>query len=206
MIKNIIFDFGNVLLNLDESRTFNGLKEVLNQDLCIDINEEVFFPYERGEISEEAFFNRLQRRSKKVLQGDVYYEIWNSMLLDFPIHRLNFLVQLRPKYKLILLSNTNITHARNVLRIMRTNLGIKNLEDYFDHVYLSHDVHLRKPDPAIYKLVLKDAGIVANESLFFDDKLENTESAAMLGIQVHHHNPEQDITEIFDEVVSRNNV
>ena len=65
-IKHLLFDFGNVLLNLDEHRTWQGLEEILDPKLCEDINEQVFFPFECGLISEDSFFNRLQRRSIKV--------------------------------------------------------------------------------------------------------------------------------------------
>lgn len=203
MIKNIIFDLGNVLFNIDENKTYDGLKEILDPALCENIYEEVFIPYELGEISEEAFFNRLQRRSKKVLQGDVYMEIWNLMLLDFPKHRIEFLERLRKQYKLILLSNNNITHLRNVLRIMKTSLGVSNLNDYFDHIYFSHDLHLRKPDIAIYKFVLEEAKILAEESLFIDDNLENYTAALTLGIHGHLHHPKEEISTIFEEIIKK---
>lgn len=200
-IKNIIFDFGGVLLNLDESITRNKFNEILDPEKCKNIHEEVFYPYERGEISEESFFNRLQRRSIKVLNGEIYYEIWNAMLLDFPQHRLDYIIQLRKRYKLILLSNTNITHIRNVLRRLKLDLHVDKLEDYFDHIFYSHDIHLRKPDPEIFKFVLQDAHINAEESLYIDDKIENTTSAASLGFNVHHHDSSQDISSILEEIL-----
>lgn len=84
MIKCLIFDFGNVLLTLDEEKTNNSFREILDPQRCEDIQEIVFDPFERGEISEEAFFNRLQRRSKEVLSGDIYVDIWNHMSGHFP--------------------------------------------------------------------------------------------------------------------------
>ena len=101
MIKNLIFDFGNVLLTLDEPKTWNAFKELLDPTKIDDLFKEVMDPFERGEISEEAFFNRLQRRSKVVLNGDVYIDAWNSMYLEgfrnkmaFPILQKYYLIRL----------------------------------------------------------------------------------------------------------------
>lgn len=201
MIKNVIFDFGNVLLNLDEKKTYEGLDSILDHEKCKDLKEIVFDPFERGEISEEAFFNRLQRRSLKVLNGDVYYEIWNSMLLDLPAHRIEFLKQIRQQYKIFLLSNTNITHLRKVMRSIKLNLGIQDFNSLFDGTYYSHQIHMRKPERRIYEYVLKEAGIDAKETLFIDDKLENLVEAEHLGINVHCHNPEEDISYIFNRII-----
>ncbi|MBK7465661.1 MAG: hypothetical protein IPJ43_01945 [Saprospiraceae bacterium] len=136
MIKNLIFDFGNVLLTLDEPKTWNAFKELLDPTKIDDLFKEVMDPFERGEISEEAFFNRLQRRSKVVLNGDVYIDAWNSMLGVFPQHRIIVLSELREKYKVYLLSNTNITHFRFVSRRIQKQNGISNFaEVLFDKAF-----------------------------------------------------------------------
>ncbi|MFN8280090.1 MAG: HAD family phosphatase [Saprospiraceae bacterium] len=206
MLQNIVFDFGGVLLNLDESRTIKGLQEVLDPALSADLMEQVIHPYERGEISEEAFFNRLQRRSVKVLNGDAYFYIWNAMLLDMPEQRLNMLRELRKQYKLYLLSNTNITHVRNVFRYLHNTHGVKDFGSYFQEVFLSHDIHLRKPDQAIYEYVIHRAGIDPALSLFIDDKPENTEAASACGFRVWTHDPAQEIADVISHILQRNNV
>lgn len=202
MLRNILFDFGGVLLNLDEQLTYDKLNQILDLSKCENINEEVFHPFERGEISEEAFFNRLQRRSKKVLTGDVYYEAWNSMLLDLPSHRIEFLRKLKTRYNLYLLSNTNITHIRKVLRRIKMDHGIDNFNSYFNKAYYSHEIHLRKPDKETFEYVLSDSQLIPQETLFIDDKEDNLIHARKLGIHCYHHNPSDDISIILDQVIS----
>ncbi|MCC6815058.1 MAG: HAD family phosphatase [Saprospiraceae bacterium] len=201
MIKNIIFDFGNVLLDLDEQATFERMNELLDPDKCLNINEEVFFPFERGEISEEAFFNRLQRRSKKVFQAEIYYEAWNAMLLSLPKHRVEMLVELSKSYKLILLSNTNLTHYRKVMKIIWQTLGIEKFSNYFSQSYYSHLIHMRKPDLEIYKFVLHESQILPSETLYIDDKQENLIPAQSLGINTHCHSPIEDISVIIYKIL-----
>lgn len=202
MIKNIIFDFGNVLLNLDESASYNALNSLLDLSKCEDLYEIVFNPFEKGEISEESFLNRLQRRSKIVNQAEVYIKAWNAMLLDFPSIRVELLRNLKSNYRLFLLSNTNITHIRHVLKRINRENGITDFEDaFFEKAYYSFQLGMRKPDPEIYEFVLQDAGLIANETLFIDDKIENIEAAKKMGIITHHHNPSQEISEILNDIL-----
>ncbi len=206
MIRNIIFDFGGVLLNLDEQLTIHKLNEILDLNKCENVHEEVFYPFERGEISEEAFFNRLQRRSKQVLNGDIYIEAWNAMLLDLPTHRIDFLKKLKDEYNLFLLSNTNRTHIRKVMYMIKLDHGINDFSSYFNKAYYSHEIHLRKPDKGIYEYVLNDSNLMAKETLFIDDKEENLVQANALGIHCYCHKPTDDISQIFSQVIHSNNV
>jgi FMN phosphatase YigB (HAD superfamily) len=202
MIKNIIFDFGNVLLNINESASYKALETLLDPAKCADINEMVFFPFEKGEISEEAFFNRLQRRSTKVYQAEVYHQAWNAMFLDFPTIREKMLLNLKNKYRIFLLSNTNITHIRFVRKLLERENNIFDFEHtFFEKAYYSFEMGMRKPDLEIFELVLKDSGLIASKSLFIDDKIENVEAAKALGLKTFHHNPIQDISEIIYDLL-----
>ncbi|HOJ89689.1 MAG TPA: HAD family phosphatase [Saprospiraceae bacterium] len=206
MIRNILFDFGNVLLTLDEEKTNNSFREILDPQRCEDIQEIVFDPFERGEISEEAFFNRLQRRSKEVLSGDIYVDIWNSMLGHFPDNRIQSLISLRTKYKILLLSNTNITHIRTVKRRIKRENGLDDFEKkLFDNAYFSHEIHMRKPEERIYKYVLEKENLIPHECLFIDDKIENCDSAMQCGIHAYHHNPKEEIFDLLDNLIDIRN-
>jgi glucose-1-phosphatase len=197
-IKTIIFDFGNVLLTLNEKVTIDGFREILDQAKCIDIYEMVFEPFERGEISEEAFFNRLQRRSKKILKGDVYISLWNAMLGVFPQVRIEKLREYRKSYKLILLSNTNITHLRSVRYKIEKENGLADFEKIlFDASYFSHEIKMRKPEKRIFEFVIRENNLLPEECLFIDDKIENIQGAGLVGIHTHHHNPEEEIFDIL---------
>ncbi len=202
MIKNIVFDFGNVLLNLDESASYNALYALLDPSKSQDLYNSVFNPFEKGEISEESFYNRLQRRSGIVHHPEVYIDAWNAMLLDFPPKRESFLHHLKKHYRLFLLSNTNITHFRKVLQRIRDENNILDFENtFFEKAYFSFQIGMRKPDAEIYQFVLNDAKLLANETLFIDDKIENVNAAAQLGIHAYHHNPKDEISEIMDDLL-----
>ncbi|MBK6823640.1 MAG: HAD family phosphatase [Saprospiraceae bacterium] len=204
--KALIFDFGNVLLNLNEDLSWEGFKAIMDPSLTTDIFEMVFHPFERGDISEDSFFNRLQRRSYHVHDGAEYVKIWNAMLLDFPPHRFEFLKSLRKEYKLYLLSNTNITHLRKVRKKIELENNNIDFESYFDTVYFSHELHMRKPETRIYLEVLQRTGLNHADCLFIDDKIENVEAARSIGIPSYHHNPDEDIAYIFDKVLAEAHV
>lgn len=193
MLKNIIFDFGNVLVNLDEQATMEALMAVLDPEKMSDFFEMALFPFEKGQISEEAFFNRLQRRSKQILEGEYYYTAWNQMILDFPENRIQMLRELRSKYRLLLMSNINITHLRYIKRMLQLHNQNPEFENLFDKVYLSFECGMRKPELEFFNFILKQENILAKECLFIDDRQENIETAIQLGIKSHLHNPADDI-------------
>ncbi|QXP62571.1 HAD-IA family hydrolase [Polaribacter sp. HaHaR_3_91] len=196
MIKNIIFDFGDIFINLDKKRF---AKELL--DLGISQEAEVNLPilneYEMGLISTEefvAFFEAKFNVSKEKL-----VKAWNSILLDFPKNRLKFIQELAEskKYRLFLLSNTNDLH----ISWIQNNVGSEFYNSFkicFEQFYLTHEIHLRKPNVNIYEFVLNENNLIAEETLFIDDTKENTVSANILGIHTWNLIPgEEEVTELF---------
>lgn len=181
MIKNIIFDFGDIFINLDKEIVIRELEKRTGSGITPDLLE-LGLKYEVGAITSENFIEGLQMVFPKTTSKDIT-DIWNGMLLDFPEYRLEFLEALAKenKYKLILLSNTNELHILEVVRKM----GEKKYERFkssFDKFYLSHEINLRKPNADIYHYVLNENKLRAEETLFIDDTKENTESAKELGI------------------------
>ena len=201
MLKNIIFDFGNVLVNLDEPATMQALMAVLDPEKIGDFFEMALFPFEKGQISEEAFFNRLQRRSKKVLEGDYYYSAWNQMILDFPENRMQMLRELRSKYRLLLMSNINITHLRHIKRMLQLNQQSPDFEILFDKLYLSFECGMRKPELEFFQFILQQEHLIADECLFIDDRQENIDAAIQLGIHTHLHNPADEIANSIHSIL-----
>ena len=196
MIKNIIFDFGDIFINLDKKRF---AKELL--DLGISQEAEVNLPilneYEMGLISTEefvAFFEAKFNVSKEKL-----VKAWNSILLDFPKNRLKFIQELAEskKYRLFLLSNTNDLH----ISWIQNNVGSEFYNSFkicFEQFYLTHEIHLRKPNVNIYEFVLNENNLIAEETLFIDDTKENTVSANTLGIHTWNLIPgEEEVMELF---------
>lgn len=182
MIKNIIFDFGDVFINLDkqiifrEMQKFGGTSELTPE--MISLNEI----YEVGGISSEEFIDRLTTFYPKASPEQIT-DIWNGMLLDFPEKRLAFIESLtrEGRYRLFLLSNTNALHIPYVEEKMGSNRFYR-FKNSFERFYLSHEIQLRKPNAEIYRFVLDENGLEPNETFFIDDTRENTDAAEKLGI------------------------
>ncbi|MBW1297725.1 HAD family hydrolase [Aquimarina litoralis] len=195
MIKTIIFDFGDVFINLDKSATNKELLKFGLPSLTkefIDINES----YEIGAITTMEFINYYQKALPNSSEQQII-DAWNAILKDFPIERLDFLKKLsnENKYKLILLSNTNELHISWIQENIPFYLDFKSC---FDAFYLSHEIHLRKPNANIYEFVINKHQLSPTETLFIDDTYANTESAKQLRINIWNNNPKtEDITELF---------
>ncbi len=123
---------------------------------------------------------------------------WNSVLLDLPLERVERIKELTPDYRLFLLSNTSPIHIRQVNQLL-TNLNQPTLEDLFERVFYSYDVRMAKPSSAIYEHVLTEAGLLAEETAFFDDNAANIQAAARLGIQAVHVQPPKTILDYLKD-------
>ena len=196
MIKNIIFDFGDIFIDLDKEATQRALKQ-----LGVDkVSEEMLLvahQFEKGAISSAdfiAFFENTLKLSKVQLTA-----AWNAILLGFPKHRLEFLKELSrsKKYRLFLLSNTNALHIEWIQNDWGSAL-YEEFKNCFEQFYLSHEIHFRKPDASIYEFVLRENNLKASETFFIDDTRENTEAARKLGIQTWNLVPgEEDVVDLL---------
>ena len=187
-IKNILFDLGNVIIDIDIPRTRQELVKLLRRpDLEEQVMEElqpILLDYEKGQISDELFINALIHYAKPQVYAQQVIRAWNAMLIDIPSERLDFLKQLRDQqYHLFVLSNTNGLHISWVNAFMERKYNAPSLEPWFDRTYYSHLVKTRKPESASFEYVLKDAGIRPEETLYVEDTYENIESAQTLGIR-----------------------
>ncbi len=185
-IKHIIFDLGGVLLNIDYSLTerafqqlgFAEFKEVYSQLK----QEQLFDELETGRISPEDFIGKIRMRSGMQTENEAIINAWNAMLLDLPLQRLQLLQQLRLYYDLVLLSNTNEIHEAAFNAITQKQHGVL-IAGFFDKVYFSHRVGMRKPDREIFDRVLHENEFKAEHTLFIDDSPQHIASAKSIGIQ-----------------------
>jgi len=207
-IKNIIFDFGGVLLDLDYQRTFDELGKLMDMDLSLhgmpaDM-QEIYLRYERGEMKSETFMWNIQKlANRQITQPHKIIRAWDAMLLGWNPARLPWLLDLRKQYNTYLLSNTNDLHIQWVRKDLQQQHGITDFEcTYFDNVYYSHEVGMQKPDPAIYQLVLEDNGLLPEETLFVDDNTANIAAAKELGIKAVEHDPDSEIMEQLDAYIA----
>ena len=186
-IKHIIFDLGGVLLNLDYKLTENAFIEagVTNfPALYSQLQQtDLFDRFEMGQIGAGEFVDTLRNASPNPISEQQVLDAWNAMLLDFPVRRLQLLQQLRLHYDLFLLSNTNEIHEEMFNNILLQDRGIPNIGVFFDKVYLSHRVGLRKPMKEIFERVLSDNGLDPAKTLFIDDSPQHITGAKTTGIQ-----------------------
>ena len=204
-VKNIIFDLGNVIIDLDLDRTWQQLKHWLGDDYEMALkrlrpNEDIFIQFEIGKITEQDFFETLRNTTETPLSIRHLKEAWNAMLLQIPPQRFEMLSRLKARYNVFLLSNTNETHYNWVDGYLRTvyNFTIQDFNTrYFHKPYYSHLIHLRKPNTNIYDYVLQDAGLKAEESLFIDDNSQNIEGAKKVGLQTYLHPIGAEIVDIL---------
>jgi putative hydrolase of the HAD superfamily len=181
-IKTIIFDFGDVFINLDKK---GAMQNALNLFELDEFPEELFSInclYEQGLITTDEFLEFYQDNFPK-LTKETIHDAWNYILKDFPKHRLEFIKQLAKdkKHQLILLSNTNELHINWIKEQVSFYEEFKNC---FDQFYLSHQINLRKPNADIFEFVLKENSLKAEDCLFIDDTKENTEAAKKLNINI----------------------
>ena len=185
MIKNIIFDFGDIFINLDKEVVFREIQKYENATLSpalLTLSSDL----EVGAITSETFVEGLKSAFPSASSQEII-SIWNGMLLDFPDYRLNFLERMAQEneYRLFLLSNTNVLHIEEVVKIMGEP-NFNRFKNCFEQFYLSHEIQLRKPNADIFEFVLKENDLNPTETLFIDDTLENTEAAKKLGIKTWH--------------------
>ena len=196
MIKNIVFDFGDIFINLDKKLFAEEL-----QKIHISQESEEMLPilqqYEMGLVSTDKFLTFFEERLS--VSQDQLKRAWNSILLDFPKERLRFIQNLSEskKYRLFLLSNTNDLH----ISWIQKNWGMEQYNAFkicFEQFYLSHEINLRKPNNNIYEFVLTTNKLAPKETLFIDDTKENTDAAKALGMHIWNLKPgKEDVLELL---------
>ncbi|WP_339666395.1 HAD-IA family hydrolase [Maribacter arcticus] len=181
MIKNIIFDFGDIFINLDKQAPLLEMSKFGLTQMTPEL-DAIFKDYEMGLMESDTFINALQSIFNDASRAQII-AAWNSIILDFPEERLTFIEQLKKenRYRLFLLSNTNDLHIEQVKKSMGLE-RFKRFQNCFEQFYLSQELKMRKPNSNIYEFVLHENNLVANKTLFIDDSKENTLSASKLGI------------------------
>src|SRR5690554_1370 len=205
-IENLIFDMGNVIIDIDISLTLKELKSDLseNEFLLADefMKSELHAAFESGNIDEKEFRNGIRMAFNKDWKDEWIDQVWNTLLLTIPKERVQLLKTLRKNHKLYLLSNTNSIHFKVVEEIYRRDNGNSNesFRGLFDHLFLSFEMGLQKPDKRIYENVVETIGARPEECLFFDDLEENLTAAKEVGIQTHLISHPRALTDYFSHV------
>lgn len=202
-IKNIIFDLGGVVLDIDFKRTEQAFELLGLPNFTSHISQfhitEFFELYETGQIDDVQFIDGIVKLIGKPIETEKVVAAWNALLLDFLPERIALLQRIKRKYRTFLLSNTNSIHHKAFQERLYQSHGVY-LEDLFEKAYYSHAVKLRKPGADIFNLVLSENNLQPAETLFIDDTASNFDEARKLGIQIHHLVPGSSITtmELFN--------
>ena len=200
-IRNIVFDLGGVLVDLDFKAAINGLQKAgfanVKEQLQAFDREGIFQKFELGEMSADEFRSAIRENSTVSLTDEEVDGLWNAMLLEVPREKLELILHLRGKYMVYLLSNTNSIHWDYVCKNAFNYRGFR-VNDYFEETFLSYEMHLAKPNKAIFEKVLHDANLLPEETLFIDDSEANCKAAQEVGIHAHHYHVGDDLSKIFE--------
>lgn len=199
-IKNILIDFGGVLIDLDKMACVKSFEKLGLRDLDTVLNnthqEGLFGQIEQGEIAEDEFHHNLRAFLKPGVTDQEIDEAWNRFLLTIPEYKLDLLLRLKKDYHVCLLSNTNKIHWDFTLKNIWSYKG-HTIQDYFEQTFLSFEMKCAKPEPKIYEEVLKATGFKPEETLFIDDSALNLEVAATFGIQTYRAKLREDWSTLF---------
>ena len=200
-IKNVIFDLGGVLINLDFDSCLNAFRTAGFTNIEEQIRQMqgngVFSRFELGEISPEEFRDAIRKEADESLTDRKIDDMWNLMLLDIPREKLDLLLKLREHYMVYLLSNTNRIHWDYACEQMFCYRGFR-VNDFFEDIFLSFEMHKAKPEKDIYEQMMKEANILPEETFFIDDSAINCQAAISLGIQSYHYHIGEDLSSLFE--------
>ncbi|HMU77146.1 MAG: HAD family phosphatase [Bacteroidia bacterium] len=197
MIKNIIFDFGGVLLPINTEKTAIEFAKMGldNFEELYSINKQAKFfdDFEKGLIPASAFRSEIRKHYKRPLSDEEIDYAWNALLGELNPERFSFLSELGDKYNIYLLSNTNIIHHAAFIKSLNQTFGKDRFEKLFEKTYYSFQMGTRKPDKRIFTDVIKDSGVVPAETVFIDDNLNNALGAQKVGMNAIHHDHAMEI-------------
>jgi len=189
-IKNIIFDFGGVICNIDIKRTEKKFMELglksFDPKYSITESSGLFDLIENGKITSHEFRQQLKKYFSQPVTDKQLDEAWNALLLDIPEPRLRLLEKLRQHYRIFLLSNSNEIHYLKYLEDFRKQYGYNDFNDLFEKAYFSYRIGLKKPGKEVFEFVLNDSHLNPGETFFIDDTIQHVEGARNAGINAYH--------------------
>ncbi len=205
-IKNIIFDYGNVIFSLDflKSRQAWEALGINNADEFYGhkVQDNVFDDFEKGEISPGDFRDHIRKTTNNPKLTDQQIDhAWNSLLVGVPAGNHELLTELKSKYRIFLLSNINAIHYEYIMNYLKMKFGFNGNEHLFEKIYYSHLVGKRKPNAEIFEQVLSENNLNPAETLFIDDSPQHIAGAQKLGIQTYLMTAPDSIQKLFDEII-----
>lgn len=201
-IRNIIFDFGGVICNIDIKLSELKFRELgfkgFNPSYSVEEGEDVFRRLEGGKISIPEFTAILKKHLKPGISEQEILDAWNAMILDIPPQRVKLLEEVRSSYRIFILSNSNEIHFNKYLCDFNKNYHYKSFLDLFEKTWFSFEIHLQKPTKEIFEFVIRDGNLDPKETLFIDDSIQHVETAANVGLLTYHLKPPKEINGLFE--------
>jgi glucose-1-phosphatase len=201
-IKNIIFDLGGVILNLDMHAS---LKEFFKLGLIQEVTDstpgryyhEVFHRLQTGQVTPDQFHKRIREiLSNPGVTDRQIDEAWCAMLKGIPASRIETIRNVKKKYHVYLFSNTNSIHIDRLEKEFLAENGF-SFASAFDGLYYSHEIHDAKPSVSSFLKVMDLSGVHPAETLFVDDLKENIEGAEKAGLKTFWLKEGMELNEVF---------
>ena len=209
-IKNIIFDLGGVILDIDENIVCKELEK-----MDISVTElfhskefmDIMSKFDTGIYTAPTFRKKVKAFIGQEKMTDQRFDaIWNSMLLDIPRERIEAIEKVKKHYKIFLMSNSNVIHYDLYVRDLQLRFGYNEFDELFNKSYFSFAEHLEKPDPRFFELILDHEGLLPEETLFIDDTEANIKVAKKLGIRTYHINRDELVRNLFENGVLKDGI
>lgn len=201
-IENIIFDLGMVIIDLEQDETIEGFKELFGknyENFLGELNAKNHFEkYETGKISTDQFVAGIdQMLLHDESQAKEIKKIWNAMLKEIPNSRFEILEKAQKDYRTFCLSNTNELHIEYIYDYLRKEKNMNDLDRFFEKVYLSHEIRMRKPDREIFEFVIKENQLDPAKTMFIDDTAGHLKGAESCGIRSFHLSENIKLEDLF---------
>ena len=202
-IKNLLFDQGGVIVDIERDRCLEELRrlgmEAPERFVGLYKQDGPFFALENGDITLDEFHDELRPLMPSGVTNEQMDYAFSSFIVGIPLHRLQALRQLRKRYKTYILSNTNPLMFEGVIARKFAQEGL-DVNAYFDGVTVSYLAHSNKPDRKIFDYAIATMGIVPEETLFFDDGQENLDAASRLGFKTALVEPGCEFIDIINQL------
>ncbi len=209
-IKNIIFDLGGVILDIDENVVYKELEKMgINTTELAHSKEfiEIMSKFDTGIYTAPTFRKKMKSLLGLEKMTDQKFDsIWNAMLLDIPRERIEAIEKVKKHYKIFLMSNSNVIHYDLYVRDLQLRFGYNEFDELFNKSYFSFAEHLEKPDPRFFELILDHEGLLPEETLFIDDTEKNIKVAKSLGINTYHIRRDELVRNLFENGVLKEGV
>src|ERR1043165_9836080 len=203
-IKNLIFDLGDVIIDIDYMVTISEFQKLAVVDFAeiVSYNKQshIFDQFETGKVTAQQFRDELKQFLKAGTTDDEITAAWNAILIHYPPAKMQLLQQLKTQYRTFALSNINEIHVNSINEAAKAQFGVADFGSFFHKAYYSNEVGYRRPDKAIYELVLRQENLIAGETFFVDDKAENVEAAKALGLQAYQLKDRNKLQDLLEEL------